>query len=317
MPGQSGLRIVKLFHPTFMVDDLQASRRFYRDVFGVDSVTIPFSELGHCYRTLTVVADTCIENISPEQTHLSQFRMYTDIVGNHWFFPCFYVSDMQDAVYQLHHRHGIRLTASGTGARVVGVPPGNEQRTLLYTHPADTGIMWEFWEGEQIWFDTNPLADPRMKPGWTQTPPSPDDPLAAESLSHQTVVLRDVRPALRFLVDICGGTVFHEGPNEALGTESTWVAVGEEPTVFEIARPTRDGPCRRDLDTVGNTVHSVTFKVRDLRSAIEHLANHRIQLEIETDSLAVSDPATAMGFRFGFCERLPHGDPRAVTTAGG
>src|SRR5258708_3543515 len=125
MPAQSGFRILKLFHPTAMVGDLWEIRDFYKRVFGVDSTTIPYTDTSRAYRSLTVIADTCIENISPEQSSLSQFRMYTDIVGNHWYFPCFYVADMQDALYHLHHHHSIRITESGTGNLVIGIPPGS------------------------------------------------------------------------------------------------------------------------------------------------------------------------------------------------
>jgi catechol 2,3-dioxygenase-like lactoylglutathione lyase family enzyme len=295
-----------------MVRDLTEAAAFYDRVFGIRPTTIPYSDQGHCYRSLAVVADTCIENISPEQTHLSQFRMYLDIVGNHWFFPCFYVADMQDAVYQLHHRHRIRLTASGTGFPVVGQPPGSNLRTLLYTHPADTGIMWEFWEGEQEWFRTSPLADPRMKPGWTLTPPAPDDPLGVEYLAHQTVVVQDPALSLKFLVEICGGRIFSEGENPALGTSSAWVVLGEEPVVFEIARPLKDGPCRADLNRVGNTAHCVTFKVRDLNRAANHLRRQGVGLELNTDRLVVTDPSTALGFRFGFTQFLEQQDPRSA-----
>jgi catechol 2,3-dioxygenase-like lactoylglutathione lyase family enzyme len=312
MPGQTGLKITKYFHPTFMVHDLADATAFYQRVFGATSLTIPYSDQGHAYRTLTVIADTCIENISPEQTFLSQFRMYLDIVGNHWFFPCFYVADMQDAVYQLHHRHRIRLTASGSGFPVVGLPPGNELRTLLYTHPADTGIMWEFWEGEQEWFRTNPLADPRMKPGWVQKQPASDDKMAVEYLAHQTVLVRDPTLAIKFLVGICGGQVFSEGEDALLGSRSTWISLGEEPVVFEIAQPIHDGPRRDDLLRVGNTAHSVTFKVRNLESAAEHLMRQGVALETRSDRLIITDPETCHGLRFGFTQSLGTSDPRGA-----
>jgi catechol 2,3-dioxygenase-like lactoylglutathione lyase family enzyme len=310
MAGTSGLKIERLFHPTFMVSDLEAASALYERIFGVSSVTIPYSELGHAYRTLTVVADCCIENISPEQRHLSPFRMYTDIVGNHLFFPCFYVSDMQDAVYKLHHIHGIGLTASGTGAPVYGCAPGNALRTLVYTNPNDTGIMWEFWEGEQEWFDSSPLADPRMKPGWRYRPPADDDPLAVEYLSHHTVVLSNFDKAQHFLVDICRGELFEESENEILQTESRWIAVGESPAIFELARPRADGPASRDLQRCGNTVHSITFKVRDLDSARDHLSSRGITFETDSESLLVADPETTLGLRMGFCDELRPGDPR-------
>jgi hypothetical protein len=308
--AQTGFRVTRLFHPTAMVADLLEVEDLYRRLFAVRSLTIPYSQAGRAYRTLTVLADTCIENISPEQTHLSQFRMYLDIVGNHWYFPCFYVEDMQAAVYELHQRHRIRMTASGTGEPVIGLPPGGTSRSLLYTHPADTGIMWEFWEGDEEWFRTNPLADPRMRPGWKYQAPAADDPVAVEKLSHHTVVVTDPALALKFLVTVCKGRIFATADNDALGTRSTWVSVSDEPTVFEIAVPLRDGPCRKDLEKVGNTVHAVTFKVRDLARAVAHLKKSDVVFEVETPELAVTDPKTSCGLRFGFIEAFHPQDPR-------
>ena len=62
-----------------------------------------------------LIADAWIENMCPEPSHLSQVRMHNDIIGNHWFFPAFYVSDMQDGIHTLHVRHRFRLTSSGNG----------------------------------------------------------------------------------------------------------------------------------------------------------------------------------------------------------
>ena len=307
---QSGFRVTQRFDPTSMVEDLTGIGAFYRRIFSAESLSIPYSDQGRAYRSLTVIAATCIENISPEQTHLSQFRMYLDIVGNHWFFPCFYVADMQDALYQLHHRHRIRLTASGTGSAVVGLPPGNAQRTLLYTHPADTGIMWEFWEGDEEWFRTNPLADPRMRPGWRQIEPEPDDPVAAQRVSHHVIVLRDFDRAAHFLVEVCRGRIFAEEEDAAQGGQSLWIAVGDEPAIFQLIRPTREGPCRRDLERVGNTAHNLIFQVRDLPRAVAHLKENGVSLETETAALAVTNPATSHGLRFGFVQHLHPRDPR-------
>jgi catechol 2,3-dioxygenase-like lactoylglutathione lyase family enzyme len=310
MPAHSGFRVLSLFHPTAMVADLQEAAVFYRTVFGVTSLTIPYTAASRAYRSLTIVGDVCIENISPEQAHLSQFRMYTDLVGNHWFFPCFYVEDMQDALYHLHHRHRIRLTESGTGNPVIGIPPGGSGRSLLFTHPADTGIMWEFYEADQEWFVNSPLADPRKRPGWKLAPPGSDDPLAAGVLSHLTVVVQDPSAARRFLVDVCGGRVFAEDEDVELGTRSTWVTLGAETTVVELAVPVKAGPRKRDLEKVGNTAHSLTFIVRDLERASAYLRSKGLAFEIESDHLIVTDPTTSIGLRFGFIERFHRGDPR-------
>jgi hypothetical protein len=312
MTAYSGFKILKLFHPTAMVGDLWAVHEFYAKVFGVKSQTIPYTDASRAYRSLTVIADCCIENISPEQTHMSQFRMFTDILGNHWYFPCFYIDDMQDAIYHVHHRHGVRLTESGTGNPVVGVTPGGSGRSLVFTNPTDTGIMWEFYEGSRAWWDSSPLADPRMKTGWSLPSPAADDPVAVEALSHQTVVARDTTRIIRFLVEICGGRIFAEGKDEALGSDSTWITVGDEPTVFEIAVPTREGPRARDLGRSGNIVHSLTFKVRDIGRLRTHLNTLDIRVEQEKEGMLVTDPSSSLGLPFGFTQNYHPADPRST-----
>ena len=171
--------------------------------------------------------------------------------------------------------------------------------------------MWEFYEADQEWFLNSPLADPRKRPGWMLAPPGPDDPLAVGLLSHLTVVVRDPGAARRFLVDVCGGRVFAEDQDDELGTRSTWVVLGTEATVVEIAVPLKEGPRKRDLEKVGNTAHSLTFMVRDLERAGTYLRSKGLAFEIESDRLIVTDPATSIGLRFGFTERFHRGDPRA------
>jgi hypothetical protein len=310
MSSQSGFQVLKLFHPTAMVSDLWEIEDLYRRVFGVRSTTIPYTAASRAYRSLTVIADCCIENISAEQTHLSPFRMYADIVGNHWYFPCFYVADMQDALYHLHHRHRVRLTESGTGNPVTGVPPGGSGRSLLFTHPADTGIMWEFWEGSQEWYENSPLADPRMRPGWKLVAPSPGDPIGIEALSHLTIVAHDPSLILKFLTTICGGTVIAEDSSQELGSNSVWVCVGAEPTLFEIAMPKSGGARKRDLERVGNTPHSLCFKVRDLSRTRSHLAACGIAIEVDTPDLIVTNPDSTLGLPFGFASAFHISDPR-------
>jgi hypothetical protein len=162
-----------------------------------------------------------------------------------------------------------------------------------------------------------PLADPRKRPGWTLQPPAPNHPLAVGVLSHLTVVVREPAAALSFLIDVCGGRVFAEDADEQLGSRGTWVTVGEEATVFEIAVPIKDGPRKRDLEKVGNTVHSVTFTIRDLNRGKKYLASKGLAFEMGDDRLAVTDPRSSLGLRFGFSESFHPGDPRASSGMSG
>src|SRR5262249_31206568 len=131
-------------------------------------------------------------------------------------------------------------------------------------------------------------------------------------LSHLTIVVRDPDATRRFLVDVCGGRVLAEDPDNDLGTRSTWVAIGADTTVVEIAVPVKDGARKRDLERVGNTAHSLTFIVRDLERAGSSLRSKGVAFETQSKQRIVTDPATSIGLRFGFTERFHRRDPRTT-----
>jgi hypothetical protein len=83
---------------------------------------------------------------------------------------------------------------------------------------------------------------------------------------------------LRFLVDMCGATVFAKADDRVL----------------------------RNID------HSVTFKVADLLHARAQLCAVGVGLENDHPSMIFTDPADTHGLRFGFTASLVDGDPRAV-----
>jgi hypothetical protein len=54
----------------------------------------------------------------------------------------------------------------------------------------------------------------------------------------------------------------------------------------------------------------VTFKVKDLDRAVDHLAGVGVGLETRSDDLVVTDPGDCHGLRFGFTSSLIPGDSR-------
>ena len=310
MSKQNGFRVAKLFHPTAIVVDLTQIGDFYEKVFGARPTSFPYEPQWHMYRGFMLLADAYIEHVSPEQRHFSPFRLFSNMIGGHWVFPCFYVEDMQDLIYRFHHNHGIRMTALGTGEPVTGLPVGPGEgavpgaRSMVWTHPWDTGISWEFWEGEVKG------GDPRILPGWTLQPPSDEDNVGLEFTSHHTIVVREAEQTVRFLTEICGGTIRAEEVSDATGSKNTWVALGDDVTVLEIAEPRQPGIRESDLLRAGNTYHSLNFKVRDLKRLAAHLKSVDVKLEIDTPEILVTDPGGCGGLRFGFVERLHTFDPR-------
>lgn len=308
MPAVSGFKITGFFHPTALVSDLTEVSEFYRRALGGPMTLTRAYEPGwQVYRAYRMIGDMWVEHLCPEQTHFTAYQALESTIGGHWVFPCFYIEDMQDCIHILHHHHRIRLHAAADGHPVIGLPDGTPERSLLFTNPRDTGIQWEFWEGDL------PIVrdkDPRARPEWKLEEPLPSDPMGVEFGSHHTVAVRDRAITLNFLVSICGARVLSEGENSALGTLSTWVAVGTTPTIFEIAQPIDDCPALRDIERVGNTYHALNFKVRDLSRAADHLVKQGVGLEIKTKNLVVTDPTTCHGLRFGFVQDLHDQDPR-------
>jgi catechol 2,3-dioxygenase-like lactoylglutathione lyase family enzyme len=301
-----GFRITKLFHLSVMTSDLKKLHEFYGRAFGVtEHRTAPW--FPHRFGSFTMIADVWIENVCPDQRWETPLRAQSHTIGDHWHSPGLYVDDMQDAVYELAARHDVRLTAMGTGAPILGAPHPLQPRadwpddhhsavSEAFTHPWDTGIMWVLVQ----FADHARTVDPRADGSWS---PEGGGPLGIVASSHHTIVVEDPSTSVRFLADMCAGTLCGESHNASLGVDSTWVKVGEEtPVLVEIARPVGEGAAQRDLARHNNIFHSTTFTVRDLDAAARHLAGSGIGLELRTDELIVTDPKDACGLRFAFCE---------------
>jgi len=141
-------------------------------------------------------------------------------------------------------------------------------------------------------------------------PVSNDDPLGLERCSHHTVLTRQPERALRFVVDILGGEVVHEGRNDLLGAGSTYVYLAD--TMLEFAVPDT-GTAAYTLwakNDPNDTYHAITWKVVDLDRAKRHLETHGVRIQMQSDDTLVTDPRTSIGIPWGFSRTLIRGDPR-------
>jgi hypothetical protein len=293
-----------MFHLTTVVDDLAGQSEFFKRVFGVDTWGKAF--FASRYARFAMVGDVVFDNMSPDHSYGSVFRTFRLLVGEHFTFPCFHVSDMQDLVYKMRTKGG-RLTGI-LGEPITGSPSLTSKGAISLTHPWETGVEFELFEFES---DAAGLeSDPRLDPAWVLAPP-PADSVGAEYSSHHTLVVDEPSATVDFLVGMCGGTVFREAENGALGCRSTYIALGGRfPFTVEVAVPTADGPAREDLLRNGNIYHCVTFKVGSLERAVEHLARVGVRVETRCEDLVVTDPRDCHGLRFGFTPALVPGDPR-------
>jgi hypothetical protein len=185
----------------------------------------------------------------------------------------------------------------------------------FYVMREEAGLAYQFVECLPSEENFARTGDPRLAPGWQLAPPSDNDELGVEICSHHTVVTDRPNRMLGLVVDILGGQILHEGPNDLIGSQSTFVALGD--SVIECAVPSASG-----LRVAGalnpdpyDSYHSMTFLVRDLDRAESHLHRQGIEIALRNDRAIVTDPATSYGVPWGFTTSLTPGDSRLIRSA--
>ena len=300
--GSDDFRLGKLFHLTPLVDSIADAELFFNSVFSPVCIMRGYSPHWHRHGAIYVIAETSIEPMQPlppppGEEGTSWFR-YMDKFGPHVHNIAFYVENAPALTTRLAEA-GVRTTDAGAQGTV-------------FAHPKDTPAMLEFNDPGDP--SRAFLNDPRFSPHW---PALRDDfwptrhPLGLERLSHITVAVHDVAAARSFYVDVLDAIPLAEQTSSMPDADASFLMVGED-TVVELVHP-RDASSlvARELDTVGQCVTGVTFKVRDIGRAAEHLtrqsapvltvAEHEILLDRErtwntdyrfTDVELVGDPRT-------------------------
>lgn len=307
--------VSRMYHPSHRVPDLDEAERFFRVVFGRESISIAQVTAGRLvaagyptdYSAFTLIADVWFDCIDPDRYVIDGVQPYPSVDQAHLNGFGWGVEGI-DPLYAELRRQGIRCTD-----QVDVVVSGDEPPTakfsstpLFWTLVDDTGLRYEIYPTASI----GP-SDPRSDPSWTLAPPGPDDPLGIERCSHHTILTDRPERALHLVVDILGGRVLHEGRNEDLGAQSTYVALGDG--VLEYAHDLDEGTpayddwrARAPLDTY----HTLTWKVRDLGRVAEHLGRCGVGLRTRTPELVVTEPADSLGIPWMFRTALVANDPR-------
>ena len=303
----------RLYHTTHWVPDLDEAARFFSQVFGRESQSLP-EFLGYDERTLdpsypvnycrfTPIAEVLFDSIDPElhlvdgdstprERQRSAPRCHR-LVRRRRRGPV----DRAAAAEHPWHRPG----QEGTRGRRT-TPRHLLDADRLHSSRVDTGLAYEFCP----YF---PSRDPRGDPPAPAL--SPSDPLGIERCSHHTVLTDRLDRARRLLVDVLGGRVIHKGRNDVLATDSTyvWLAGG----VYELAQPFEVGsPAMEDWHRSApqDAYHSLTWQVRDLGQVADHLKASGVALRAYTDTQIVTDAADSLGIPWGFTTVLTPGDPR-------
>ncbi len=263
-----------------------------------------YSSHWHRHGAIYLIAETSIEPMEPlppppGETGTSWFR-YMEKHGPHVHNIAFYVENGPALAARLAEA-GVRTTDGGTDDNTV------------FAHPKDTPAMLEFYDpGDPA---RAILNDPRFSPHW---PPLRDDfwprrhQLGLERLSHITVVVRDLAAARRVLrrrarlraarrPGVVGGRRRRRA--------SCWWA--RTPCWSWCTPATRRRPRRGELDSVGQCVIGVTFKVRDIDQASEHLMRQEAPVLTVSEHEILLDRKRTWNTDYRFTDVGLVGDPRA------
>ncbi|MFT4247619.1 MAG: hypothetical protein QM581_06215 [Pseudomonas sp.] len=307
----SGFRVERIFHPTARVPDLAEAEAFFASVFGRHSTSLTTiipsrPEYPTEYSTFTVIRDVLFDSIDPKLHTVAGVQRYPTVrspllSGFGWYV------DGMEALYAALRRNGIRAMNLRNEIVEGDEPPQSPGGGVVtfFLVAEDAGLQYQFMrEGTPF-----PL-DPRLQPGWTLPPPEADDPLGIECSSHHTFLTDRPERVLRLVVDVLGGRVVHEGRNELIGADSTFVALTD--ALLEYAVPDAGTPARAKLDA-GNGLdayHAISWKVADLTRVERHLAAQGVGIGARSDTAILTDPKTSLDIAWGFSTSFQPNDPR-------
>jgi hypothetical protein len=105
----------------------------------------------------------------------------------------------------------------------------------------------------------------------------------------------------------------YETDNPVHPSRSAYVLIGD--LVVELAQPTGAGPLQDDMARFHHGIYSLTFKVRDLDDAIQHLERKDVVVQRVDDETVVTDADTSYGCRMSFTTWSIPDDPRTDWSA--
>jgi len=292
-------KIGKLFHVTHVVDNLDATDRWYDDVFAVTRYYHGFAKAAGRDASLIAIGEVIMEPMSPakvENLRNQSVKRFHDRFGQHFHSIAFYCDDIPAISTHLAKQN---LKLWDVTGRVV-TPPN--EKFAVWTHPKETHGQLEF----AVIGDNT--IDPRLQPAWSNEYWRERHPLGIERASHITILVRDLAAAEKFYCDLLGSKVLER--QEIPRKRSVFVAIGDD-TVFELAQPTSANSREaRDLEKNGEGVHALTFKTAHLARAADFLKSKQLRPEPDGSDSIVLGPDQAFGMVIGFTERRLQNDSR-------
>lgn len=168
----------------------------------------------------------------------------------------------------LHHV-ALQIESSTQAAEVIRAegmepwgyrPSVDDDRGVLYLHPRSggRGFLWQMYAGEP-WYTAQPFEDERS------------DTLGIVAVNHLAHATRDRHELAEWYERVFGACTVWQSPedHEDPGFRTRVVEAQGGQLRFEAIAPSRDDSfIARFLDTRGETMHHVTFEVRDFGQAL-------------------------------------------------
>jgi catechol 2,3-dioxygenase-like lactoylglutathione lyase family enzyme len=309
--GGRDFRTGRIFHPTARVPDLAEAEAFFATVFGRPSkslTTILPSTPNYPteYSTFTVIRDVLFDSIDPKLHLVAGVQRYPSVQVPQLSGIGWYVDGIEE-LYAALRRNGIRSMNMRNEIVDGDEPPQSPSGGVVtfFVVSEDAGLQYQFMR-EGIPFS----LDPRIEAGWSLSPVEADDPLGIERCSHHTILTSRPERALRFAVDVLGGSIVQQERNEVLGATSTFVALAD--ALLEYAVPDAGTPAHAELAAraPNDAYHSITWKVADLDRAERHLTSQGVRIRTRSGGTITTDPETSLGISWGFTTSLQPNDPR-------
>jgi hypothetical protein len=308
-------KIDRLWHTSFKATDLAACEKFFKDVFGRDSVPVeeclpPKEEAPNYprdYAILTMIQEVLFESVDPQKLIVDGRCTYEPVASPHLYGVALAGEGVEE-IYKVCIENGIRSTDQGNRIASASKAPVTafSDHVCFFTLPESAGLRYQIYPLEATCH-----PDPRATPGWKLPAVSDSDPLDIEFCSHHTIVTADAVKALNFLVGILHGKVIHTSRNALLETDSHYISLGDG--VYEVAVPTKNGSfAAEDLkfNKPFDTYHSLTWKVRSLDKVAKHLASKNIRILLRDQHTIITNPEDTIGVPWGFTDKLIPGDHR-------
>jgi hypothetical protein len=214
--------------------------------------------------------------------------------GPRWHSIAWYVETKEDfdEAYRVFRANDVHILG-GLGDRSDDKPPPG----AMFTHPRDTITQLEFI-----------VAPPPGGMGGMQDPRFTDSFDAARWTAHPLGITKSSHVTL--YIDLLGGTLLHEGVQTITGTQSSFVAVGDD-LVIELATPLEEtSAIGADLVSNGEGIYAVSYQVKDLEATERYLDSKGVKASVNDGTTLLTDPATSRGVVMGFTTLEIPNDPR-------